>query len=63
VEISKNSAIQKITIYNISGQLMEIISDINLLRYNYDKKLRQGTYLLVIQADDNKIIHKKLVVL
>jgi hypothetical protein len=42
---------------------MEIISDINLLRYNYDKKLRQGTYLLVIQADDNKIIHKKLVVL
>jgi hypothetical protein len=63
VEMTESINLQTLTIYAINGQLVDKVENINVIRYVYEKQLKQGTYLLVIQANDNKIIHKKLIVL
>lgn len=63
VETTANIKLQTLTIYSISGQLIDKTEDIYTTRYVYEKQLRQGTYLLVIQTYDNKVIYKKMVVL
>jgi hypothetical protein len=63
LETNGNNQLQSLIIYNVSGQLIDKISIENVSRYNYTKRLEQGTYLLVIQTNDDMVIYKKMVVL
>ncbi|HRO76467.1 MAG TPA: T9SS type A sorting domain-containing protein [Crocinitomicaceae bacterium] len=63
IEITNNINLQTLTIYNVSGQLVDKVENITVPRYVYEKQLKQGTYLLVIQMHDNKVVYKKMVIL